>query len=266
MKHGICNLPLIPLRSEPSERSEMVSQVLFGELFELLESRESWSRIRLLSDQYTGWCSSKMIQLLPDSIFRTLAQSTPNRTVSVFSKCTGSAGTCFLPAGSLLYDFDARLGTFSVYQVHKADEAEPRLSVWSMDAVDCALPTADPVAYALLFLNAPYLWGGKSILGIDCSGLVQVVFSLLGLFLPRDASQQAQKGRLVSNLDSAQVGDLAFFANTEGRIVHVGLLLDPTRIIHASGSVHIDSIDQTGIFSEVLGCYTHLLHSIRRMG
>ena len=118
---------------------------------------------------------------------------------------------------------------------------------------------------AYMYLNAPYLWGGKGPFGIDCSGFVQVVFRLNGILLPRDAYQQADIGDTLSFVEEGQAGDLAFFDNENGKITHVGILNDAQHIIHASGKVRIDRIDHQGIFHEENGTYTHRLRLLKRI-
>jgi cell wall-associated NlpC family hydrolase len=119
--------------------------------------------------------------------------------------------------------------------------------------------------YAKFFLNAPYLWGGKTLFGIDCSGFTQVVFKMLGKNLKRDAWQQAEQGEIVNFLQEAKAGDLAFFDNAEGHVIHVGIMLNEQQIIHASGRVKIDPIDGQGIYSLDLKKHTHKLRIIKRV-
>jgi len=276
MKTGICNLPLIPLRSEPSDCSEMTTQMLFGELFEVLEEFESWSKIRILSESYIGWCTTKMLQILPFSLFDSLKNSQPVFTNQLLSKCVmqkGHNSQLLLPAGSRLYLYDAQQSTFPIFKTTSFASTEPVKDNWSIrpDAVETSAPLNDKfqidqiLATATLFMNAPYLWGGKSILGIDCSGLTQLAFSIHGCAIPRNACDQALVGDSVADLTNADAGDLAFFVNASGKVVHVGILLDNSHILHASGCVHIDPIDTKGIYSEQLGKYTHKLYSIKRI-
>jgi len=272
MKAGILTLPLMPLRSEPSERSEMMTQLLFGELFEVLEEQDNWTQIRNLTDGYVGWCTTKMLTLLPPSVLEGLRATSPHVTEALLVSCTHhrkSVPPLFLPAGSRLYDYNASTGAFSIFGL--CDNPAEK-TTWTLDpnsltsnasSLDLALPSKI-IRMALCFINAPYLWGGKSILGIDCSGLTQVSASVHGVYLPRDARDQALLGETVS-LSEALPGDLAFFSNPEGRIVHVGMLLDKDRILHASGCVHLDRLDNDGIFSETLNRHTHTLDSIKRI-
>ena len=113
------------------------------------------------------------------------------------------------------------------------------------------------------FLNAPYLWGGKSFFGVDCSGFTQLVYKVNNVKLPRDAYQQAEVGEALSFVEESQPGDLAFFENAEGRIIHVGIMLDDQKIIHASGKVRIDTLDSTGIFNQEMNKHTHKLRFVK---
>ena len=162
----------------------------------------------------------------------------------------------YLPGGSRLYSSSNKVKSHNNVDMI----FDPALQIFP-DKIN----GATILKIANMYLNAPYLWGGKSLLGIDCSGLVQVVFSICGLQLPRDASQQVEKGDFVNFLGEAQQGDLAFFDNEAGSIIHVGILLDATQIIHASGWVKIESIDSNGIISSQTGEYTHKLRVIKRL-
>lgn len=259
MISGICNLPLVPLRSEPSEKSEMVTQVMFGEIFDLLEEKCGWSKIMLINDHYTGWCTSKMLQILTVEKTDEFLSRKPYITKSPLLICEAfdsENGNLILPAGSRLYfcenDFD------------KFEVCIPEKKYWKFPGENTSFDS-DITNLSKIFLNTPYLWGGKSVLGIDCSGLVQLIFSLLGVSLPRDAAQQALEGVIVSDIVECKVGDLAFFKNPEGRIVHVGIVLENMKILHSSGSVHIDDLDNIGIFSKKLSVYTHMLYQIKRI-
>lgn len=264
MNSGICNLPLVPLRAEPSEKSEMVTQMLFGELFDLLEEQGGWCRIRVYSDSYVGWCTSKMLQRLHENIFKTLSDRKPFLTSTTISRIQSvDLNDCVmcLPAGSRLYRSDENSDNFELY---KSEEENVNKECWQL-IEDNSVEENDAVRLAMRFLNAPYLWGGKSILGMDCSGLVQIVFSIIGIQLPRDARLQALHGTIVPKISDINAGDLAFFKNTDGKIVHVGICLGSNNILHASGSVHIDKLDEYGVFSKKLASYTHKLYQIRRI-
>lgn len=224
---GIVNTSLVPVRATDNERSEMTSQLLYGERVEILEVAERWLYVRNLSDLYTGWIDKKMIHVLPDNEglqFVNCSIATVNVPVSVCTKISDNE-KILLPAGSFLCSYDN--GTFRrVSELYKINPAEVSVDKKS---------TAEEVIFrAKQFLNAPYLWGGKSILGVDCSGLVQLTYSLCGIQLPRDASMQVEAGRTIDFLFEATAGDLAYFENSDGKVIHVGILLNSSQIIHAS--------------------------------
>ncbi|RYY34253.1 MAG: hydrolase Nlp/P60 [Sphingobacteriaceae bacterium] len=251
MEYGICNLALIPLRAEGDERSEQVSQILFGETFEILEWQEHWVNINTSYDNYTGWIARLQFELIAAAEYQEL-QNTPvlltnSATSWVFRKL--DMGLLYLPFGSLLpfvEDNECRVGA-QTYIITENDEPDESITETAMQ-----------------FMNAPYLWGGRTHFGIDCSGLTQAVYRQHDIKIDRDASQQVKQGKLIESLDDAQPGDLAFFENKEGKITHVGIMLDDGQIIHASGKVKIDSIDEHGIYSEEQQRHTHRFNCLRR--
>lgn len=253
---GICNLSIVPLRGEPSHRSEMVSQVLFGEHFEMLDTLNEWIKIRMAYDGYIGWIlQSQCIQISMDD-YNFLQKAGAFVTTdlvqllvsdpTVLSIVMGSAlpfyenGSCRINDKKYLYDGKARY---------------PEESSSSQMIVE----------NAYMYLNAPYLWGGRTPFGIDCSGFTQMVYKLSGHDLLRDAFIQAGQGTQVNLPGEAQPGDLAFFDNEEGKITHVGILTSPNKIIHASGRVRIDAFDHHGIFNAETKRYSHNLRMIKRI-
>ncbi|MBQ6726728.1 MAG: C40 family peptidase [Bacteroidales bacterium] len=247
-QYGICHLPLAPLRSHPDDASEMVSQILFGQTLLILDNTNpKWTLIQVCDDGYKAYIGNKQYQPISNDEFERLNQhlQTVNRH-GVRITLTDKDITFEIPLGSILPNEESfRFGNYE-YRHNFVPQKETLLDT------------------ARSFLNAPYLWGGKSIFGIDCSGFTQTVFSAHGIQLLRDASQQATQGQTVPNLGQARPADLAFFDNDKGRIIHVGILTGDGHIIHASGCVRIDKIDEKGIFNEETGQYTHHLAAIRR--
>jgi hypothetical protein len=252
MEYGICNLAVVPLRAEPSSRSELVSQILFGEWFEIMERTDEWVRVITMLDGYEGWLSHLQFVPLTADDCKKLQKKKPAltyRPVTQAWKKTDNS-VVYLPVASSLSLLE---GT----SCHIGNEYfEVIGEIGEKDAIDIT---------AKSFLNAPYLWGGRTHMGIDCSGFSQAVYRLHGIYLKRDAYLQAEQGFTVDFLQNAKLGDLAFFDNEEGRITHVGIMLNNEQIIHASGRVKIDKIDTQGIYSEEQKKYTHKLRIIKRM-
>lgn len=257
LSFGVCNLSLVPLRAEASDKSEMCSQLLFGDHFTILEEGEKWTRIQTEYDEYEGWIDNKQYVKINQTTFDGLRNTKSVLGLEVFCKASKTDNQVFLKllAGStipqhvdgLFYLGDTR------YKI-EGNTVNPKNSEFRSVVKDAAK----------FYLGAPYLWGGRTIFGIDCSGFTQIVFKQFGIKLKRDAWQQAEQGELVGFLQEARAGDLAFFDNEEGRITHVGIMLNDYEIIHASGTVRIDPIDNQGIFNSELNRYTHKLRIVKR--
>jgi cell wall-associated NlpC family hydrolase len=244
MNQGVVIHPLVPCRKEPSDKAELVTQLLFGEDYRVLEESKKWVLIENASDHYQAWIDRKM--------------HTPTREpLSDYRPRT--ADTLWLQSEGLPLPFGSRLHRLENGKFHLANKS------WNYSGEIGDSNPANIIPYAKKFLGAPYLWGGKSILGIDCSGLVQLVFDAAGISMPRDAWQQAEKGVVVDFVDLSEAGDLAFFDNEDGRITHVGIVIEPGKIIHASGSVRIDRLDHQGIFHINQQSYSHQLRVIKRI-
>lgn len=260
MSFGIADLSLIPMRSEKSDRSEMISQILFGEMYQVLEMDEKWVYVRLIHDGNEGWIDRKMYVPVSDEYVVKYRSESPMLTTEVFNIVTkdGDYGNKLIVAGSVLPFFDAitkkmTIGEDSYTLVSKIKDV-------GIDSLRDLI-----IEYALMYYNTPYLWGGRSPYGIDCSGLVQIVYRMAGIDLPRDAADQVNGGQDFSFVEEALPGDLAFFGDDTGVITHVGIIWEQNRIIHASGRVRVDKIDHQGIFNEELKRYTHNLKVIKRI-
>jgi hypothetical protein len=257
LAYAICNVSVMPLRTEPGHRAEQCSQLLFGERAEIIEvNSNDWAYIQCAWDGYRGWCKISQMALVPKKEYikevKYLAASNNDKLVFSESKM-------WLPLGC-----DLRMK--SVIKMSEKDAGVFKGKKSAIKELELNCENLKNAAYR--FLHAPYQWGGRSIAGIDCSGLMQMAFKLCNHTLPRDADQQANEGQLVDFLPNAQCGDLAFFDNKEGKIIHVGLLLDNQTIIHATdaaGRVVVDKIDQGGIISVSLRKRTHNLRLVRRI-
>lgn len=255
---GTCILSSIPLRANPSHRSEMVSQLLFADTFEAFEQEGDWLQVKTLTDAYIGWVEAKQIAVLDKDALVNLNNNPVFLTeeASTLVLKGVSKSPVYLHAGTTLPNYNE--GKFSLlnetYQVTSSNVFVPNAEDFGTDVIETAKA----------FLNVPYLWGGRTHAGIDCSGFSQIVYKMLGLRLNRDAWQQAEQGRVVDFLTEAKAGDLAFFDNAEGKITHVGIMLNNSQIIHASGRVKIDRIDNQGIFSLDENKYSHQLRIIKR--
>lgn len=249
MKFGFCFLSVVPLRKSASDTSQMLSQLLFGDVVEVLEKvADNWVLVKNSYDHYEGYVDPKQLIEI-DSIDFVKHQS--SKLINLENLVLESnLGNYLLPAGCSFLEKE-----FQVGNCHFKISGE----LFPMDKSNGKQITD----LAQTFLNAPYLWGGKSTFGLDCSGLTQTVFKMNGIQLLRDASQQATQGELLNFLEEAQPGDLAFFDNEEGDIIHVGIILSSNEIIHASGRVRIDRLDHQGIYNQELQKYTHNLRLIK---
>ena len=251
MNYGISNLSIVPMRNEAADQSEMVNQVIFGEHFKVLEIRKKWSKIRLAHDSYEGWICNKQWIEIEEDIYKQLDKEVATITTDILDIITKNHHQPIV-IGSILPSY-------------KSGHALINNEMYQFDGLTTPgfIKKDKLVENALMYLNAPYLWGGRSPLGIDCSGFTQMVYRLQGVDLPRDAYQQAEVGTTLSFVEESEPGDLAFFDNTEGKITHVGIILEDNHIIHASGKVRIDRIDQQGVFNTEIGNHTHKLRLIK---
>jgi hypothetical protein len=260
MENALISVPVLPLRAEPSERAEQVTQLLYGEQVELLENQDGWSLVQNRADGYQGWATSKMLTPVSAPFLARLDTYDSFLLAEPLVFFRGvDVGQLYLPAGSKILHKGNR------YYFPLDEQLIELFPEKEIQRISPTFPMPERILEtAFQFLNAPYLWGGKTILGMDCSGLLQVAASINGFQMPRDAKDQAMLGE-EQFLSLALPGDVAFFSNADGRIVHVGLLCGPHEILHASGCVRVDTLDGRGIFNNNLKKYTHQLHSIKRI-
>ena len=254
MSYAVCCVPVAPVRIEPDHRAEMTSQLLFGECCIVTDAEKAgWVKIVNQYDAYSGWCSQSHFQEIDE--------------VTYYSEETDLAGDWVNEI-----DFNGQLMRIpfgsSLTAVKKGE------ALWRQNKLQYAGNLWKPVGakhdaetikqLAFMFFNTVYLWGGRSVFGTDCSGLTQSVYKFLNISLLRDAQQQATQGEMVGFLQEARCGDLAFFDNEDGNIIHTGILLDATAIIHAAGRVRVDKIDNAGIIDAETGQRLQRLRVIKR--
>ncbi|ATL44777.1 C40 family peptidase [Elizabethkingia sp. HX WHF] len=237
MDKGVCNVSVAPVRADKTDKAEIVTEMLYGESADILEVINNWTKIKMHYDGYEGWIDTKQITLVTDDF---LAKRKTHLVTEPFQSRVMESGKMLLSMGSEV----------SFETVHAQRGATIRQSI---------------IETAKEFLNVPYLWGGKSFFGVDCSGFTQLVLKVHDIKYPRDAYQQGEVGEPLSFIEEAQPGDLAFFENSEGRIIHVGFMLENNQIIHAHGKVRIDTLDSSGIFNKELNKHTHKLRFIRNI-
>ncbi|UMQ39938.1 C40 family peptidase [Chryseobacterium sp. Y16C] len=235
MDKGICVVTVAPVRAEGSDKAEIVTEILFGESADILEVNKNWTKIKMHYDDYEGWIDTKQIRPISDEDF---AKRKVTVVTEDFSSVLMNDGKTLLSMGSEV--------EFPVVASRRSHDVRESIALTAKE-----------------FLNVPYLWGGKSFFAVDCSGFTQLVYKVHNIKLPRDTYQQAEVGEALSFVEESRPGDLAFFENPEGKIIHVGIMLDSQKIIHASGKVRIDTLDSTGIFNKELNKHTHKLRVIK---
>lgn len=248
MQYGICNLSIVPVRLHPAHSSEICTQLLYGEFFKVLEERGKWSRIRVAFDSYEGWIDNLQFMKIDQDAYEGLLASKKIYSAELIEFLIDASGKLTaIPLGADLNFNDELNNKFDGHTISGKKEK------------------TNLIATALLYLNTPFLWGGKTPFGIDCSGLAQMVYKLNGYSILRDSAQQAQQGEALSFIEESEPGDLAFFDDPEGRINHVGIMMSDNYIIHVHGKVRIDRIDHSGIFNSELKKHTHQLRVIKKI-
>lgn len=242
----------MPLRSGPSHKTEMLSQILFGEKYSVIDRAGTWLKIETIFDNYLGWIDTGHLQqsLVEDN----LSGAVLNKSLPCYKN---DKSKMVLEAGCEIFKPDFEKKSFSA-----GDNQYTTIPEFNDSYCTTNESYADT---ALKYINSPYIWGGRIPSGIDCSGLTQLVYKIHGKPIPRDSWQQAEEGKNIDFIDQAEPGDLVFFDNDKGRISHVGMIFSKGLVIHASGRVRIDSIDHQGIFKPEINSYSHRLRTIKRI-
>ncbi len=256
MRYGICMLAAVAVREAPSVKSQMANQLLFGELVTVTDTKDDWFLIEMLDDGSVGWVRDNQVHELSEVEFNKLQASKRYylQTLSAQVRNKGSMIPVF--RGAQFHGWSEGVFTVAGQEFYYKK---------AVHAVPSGVGIRDVLAVAANYLNVPCMRGGRTPMGIDASGLVQMVFKMNGILLPRQAAQQVEVGEQVMFVEASEPGDLAFFENNEGTISHVGIILNGSRILHAWGSVRIDAIDHQGIFNKELGKYTHPLRLVKRV-
>ncbi len=255
MKFGICNLNSVALRKEPSNTSEMVSQLLFGETFKITDIENQWIKIILDFDHYEGWIIANHILLLNENSYKEINANNStisNELVTYISNQNNKLQTITLGASLPFFEKNK----FKILSDYYVFDGKTNSNKHSKNSI---------VTSAYMYLNSPFLWGGKTPFGIDCSGFTQIVYKINGYSLLRDSHQQASQGEVLSFIEESEPGDLAFFDNEEGEIIHVGIILANNHIIHCHGKVRIDRLDQSGIYNVDTKRHTHKLRVMKKI-
>lgn len=254
--YGICSLSTISIHSKPNKRSEIVSQLLFGETFELVEEDDSWVKISCLWDKFEGWISNKQFEEIDYKVVKKILAN-PAYSLEMSQPIVGKKYYLPVLMGSTLPLYDGiNLKLLKERFTFSGQTIQPLSIEPSQELV---------IKIARKYLYAPFMYGGRSPFGIDGAGLTQIVYKMIGIKLPRLAKEQALKGKLVDFINEVQVGDIAFFENLRGQIIHAGIILSETEVIHASGRVRIDRIDHYGIYNMESKRYTYKLRIVKRM-
>ena len=236
------------MRAEPKDTSELVSQVIYGESFKIIEQRTNWSLIKMSFDNYKGWIDNKQLVEISKTVYDlTISEANIYSSDLIEFIQINNKGLLTIPFGSTL-------NSIKLFD-HSFDG----------NTTKTVQPKENLVKTSLLFINSPYLWGGRTPFGIDCSGFTQMIYKINGYKIDRDAKDQVKTGASLSFIEESEPGDLAFFDNKEGDIVHVGIIMEDNHIIHAHGQVRIDRLDQTGIYNVDTKKHTHKLRVIKKI-
>lgn len=254
---GVCRLSIVSVRKDPQDVSEQITQLLFGDHYEVVEKTTDtkWLKIRIYFDQYIGWIDAKQHQPITKEYFNYINNSEYKITTDITSTLLFNKSQLTVLLGSII-----PISTAELFKMEEQFAFNGETKNLGQKREFDYLKTI-----AQKYLNAPYLWGGKSPFGIDCSGFTQVVFKIAGYHLLRDAWQQSTQGKPIGKISEAKPGDLAFFLNKDGKITHTGIFLGGDKIIHASGKVRIDTLTYEGIINQETKTLTHNLSHFRRI-
>ena len=253
----ICPYSVVPVRSSPQERGEQLTQLLFGDLLELLDQNgKTWSRVRCISDNTVGWVQTKQLMEITPSEYHQYRQH--------YAYCLDLLHPVMTENAYIPISLGARLPNFDGMQFQLAGKSYT-FSGLAVFPTDLRATASLVLKIAQRFLYAPCQPGGRSPLGIDASGLTQVVYRIVGVYLGRESEQQVLQGEGVDFIEEAHPGDLAFFEDRKGKVEHVGIILPHRKILHAFGAVRIDKLDHYGIFDEQAQQYSHKMRVIRRV-
>lgn len=243
-----CHLSIVPVRADKKDQSEIVTQLLFGEVAILLDQNKQWLKIRSSHDNYEGWIDEKQVLKIAESEHGFWVKNNFRQKALIVHWKT--------PFGVVT----------SVRGSNVPNRSQFKVAGMNFESIDesGSLSAKDIVSVAKSYLNAPYLWGGRTPFGIDCSGFTQAVYRFFNINLPRDAYQQAELGNKISFEDKKE-GDIVFFENDKGKIHHVGILIEENKVIHANGRVRIDLLTEKGIFKKETNKVTHNFYSVRRL-
>lgn len=257
LDHGVCRLSIVPVRMEATDKAEQVSQLLFGDHYEVTNQTrdKKWIRIRTNFDQYEGWIDRKQHQTISQDYYEYLNRAEFKITTDVTATILYNKTPLTILIGSMI-----PISSFELFKMEEQFAFNGEAKNVGQKREYEYLRTV-----AMKYINAPYVWGGKGPFGIDCSGFTQMVFKICGYRLFRDSWQQSNQGKSIKSLGEAMPGDLAFFKNSEGRVNHVGILLEQDRIVHASGKVRVDHVNEEGILNTENKVYSHQFSHIRRI-
>ena len=248
MQYGICPLSIVSLRLDPSHKSELISQVLYGDFFKIIEERKKWSKIRVAFDKCEGWIANNQITKISKEDYQSLNSKDQVSSADLVEYIQDAGKNLYaIPLGASLNGLSLLEHAFDGSIIEGINHKE------------------DLIKTSFLYLNSPYMLGGKTPFGIDSSGFAQMVYKINGYKLPRHAADQAGQGEVLSFIEESEPGDLAFFDDSEGNIIHVGIILKDHHIIHSFGKVRIDRLDQSGIYNEDLRTHTHRLRVIKKI-